>query len=123
MTTIDNMRVQQVCELSRAWRFLSKLNVLPIPVFPVACLLISTCLAAVCIILLGRGVKSWVDDVTGIESKGLGSLMVAYAIEGFVFALSSGLRVYSANVIGDGIGAKLRVALYNNILSQPLRYF
>jgi ATP-binding cassette subfamily B protein len=98
-------------------------NVFPLSVLPTIGLLISTFASAICVIFLGRGIKAWVDSTNSSVSTDFGYLQIIYIAQVIVLAISSGARIYFSTLVGDHIGANLRISVYNSIIMRPLNYF
>ena len=107
--------------LRHALQFLKRTGVLPLPRLAIFGLALSIIMSTICLILIGLSLKSWTEDFANANLSILNFLVWCGVI--IVFALFSAIRVYTATVIGDMIGARLRAVVFSRVVGRPLTYF
>jgi ATP-binding cassette subfamily B protein len=80
-------------------------------------------IASASLLLLGQGLRGWIDGLHGGRSAAWGTTAAGFVAMALVFAVCSGLRIYASTLLGEAVGAKLRTAVFANIIARPLGYF
>ena len=109
--------------IRRASAFLRACDALPLPSASIFGLALSIVASAVCVVTLGRGIKAFVNNVTGSGATSYFDLVLAYVLIVLVLAAASAVRVLLSSTLGDQIGARMRVALYARMIAQPIAFF
>jgi ATP-binding cassette subfamily B protein len=99
------------------------MGVFPLPALPTWGLLASVLMSSACLVVIGRAMKTWIDGAADLGGGVPAGAIPAFVVLALALASSSGMRVYTATVIGEQVGARLRLALFSSITSRPLSYF
>jgi ATP-binding cassette subfamily B protein len=117
------VRMKNVQSVAEVFKEMRRVGVFPLPFFWTTALVLSVAGSALSVVALGSIIRYFVNTIehtSGVISHSVSAGLIFLALGS---AVCSALRVYSATLIGEVVGQRLRYKAFANTLEKPLAYF